>query len=199
LFWSNEANAPVEETLSDDWVVDQSTFNYTLPCDLAKTPAVAIVIHGKDRRDIIKGQEEGTFKYPKDISIAFDKFKTFCVAITVPKSMIGAFVSDEGEVSYFRDWQMSNSENDITLEEEIDATINLIHVANAAVKKPVYLVYGHDEGFLATKVMNALESGADISKTDPNYPIKGYVVVNTITGEFIVYNLDGTIFRSRDL
>jgi hypothetical protein len=49
-----------------------------------------------------------SFKYPKDISIAFDKFKTSCVAIVVPKSSIGAFVNNEGEVFYFRDWKMGN-------------------------------------------------------------------------------------------
>ena len=31
--------------LANGWVTDQPTFNYKLPCDLDKTPAVAVVVH----------------------------------------------------------------------------------------------------------------------------------------------------------
>jgi hypothetical protein len=38
--------------------------------------------------DILEKQEDGSLKYPKDVSIAFDKFKASCAAIVVPKSSI---------------------------------------------------------------------------------------------------------------
>jgi hypothetical protein len=63
----NEDNAPVKEVLLDDWVTDQPTFNYTLPCSIEKTSVVGIVVHGKDRRDILEKQEDGSLKYPKDV------------------------------------------------------------------------------------------------------------------------------------
>jgi hypothetical protein len=39
--------------LANGWVTDQPTFNYKLPCDLDKTPAVAVVVHGLNHMDTI--------------------------------------------------------------------------------------------------------------------------------------------------
>ena len=193
----NEDNAAVKEVLLNDWTTDQPTFNYTLPCDLKDISAVGIIVHGKDRRDILEKQEDGSLKYPKDISIAFDKFRNSCVAIVVPKSSIGAFVDDEGKVSYFRDWKMSNLDQNIILKEEINNIINLIYIAKDVVKKPVYLVYGHDEGALSIKVLDELKKRSDINQMHPDYPIKGYVVIDTTTGEFTVHDLEDTKITER--
>ncbi|SMG67021.1 hypothetical protein BMETH_822_0 [methanotrophic bacterial endosymbiont of Bathymodiolus sp.] len=192
----NEDNAPVKEVLLDDWVTDQPTFNYTLPCSIEKTSVVGIVVHGKDRRDILEKQEDGSLKYPKDVSIAFDKFKASCAAIVVPKSSIGAFVNDEGKVFYFRDWKMGSLDQNITLKEEINTIIDLIYIAKDVVKKPIYLVYGHDEGALSIEVLNELKKRSDIDQTNPDYPIKGYVVVDTTTGVFTVHDLEDTKLRA---
>jgi hypothetical protein len=41
---------------------------------------------------------------------------------------------------------MGSLDQNITLEEEINTIIDLIYIAKDVVKKPIYLVYGHDEG-----------------------------------------------------
>jgi hypothetical protein len=40
-----------------------------------------------------------------------------------------------------------------TIDSEVQGTIDLINLAYEALKKPVYLVYGHDDGVLASRVI----------------------------------------------
>jgi hypothetical protein len=40
----------------------------------------------------------------------------------------------------------------------------LIYIAKDVVKKPVYLVYGHDEGALSIKVLDELKKRSDINQ-----------------------------------
>jgi hypothetical protein len=44
---------------ANGWVTDQPTFNYKLPCDLDKTPAVAVVVHGLNHMDLLEENDEG--------------------------------------------------------------------------------------------------------------------------------------------
>jgi hypothetical protein len=53
-----------------------------------------------------------------------------------------------------------------TIDSEVQATIDLINLAFEALKKPVYLVYGHDNGVLASRIVieSLLSSSEDTSK-----------------------------------
>ncbi|SMG64699.1 secreted protein, partial [methanotrophic bacterial endosymbiont of Bathymodiolus sp.] len=37
----------------EDWIKTEATFNYKLPCDIDKTIAVAVVVHGVNRMDLL--------------------------------------------------------------------------------------------------------------------------------------------------
>jgi hypothetical protein len=191
----NEDNLPVKEVLSDDWVVDQSTFNYILPCDADKTLGVVIVVHGTNVADLVEEQRDGSFKSSHDVSIAFSDMVSKCIAIAVPKSGLSAIAPFDGGVEYYRQWWMSEH-TARTDEDEINATIDLINLAfDALPGTPIYLVYGHDDGVLATKVMGRL-------RNDPNgniFKTYGYITVNKETGEYMGHNLDGTSWFSKDL
>jgi hypothetical protein len=190
----NTKNHEVIETLDDIWTVDNSTFNYTLPCPIETTMGVAIVVHGTNWRDIAVKDEEGNPIYPAGVSIAFDHMLDKCIAIVVPKSGLSAEVDWVGNITYSRDWWMSES-TPRTIEGEVQATIDLINLAYEAIKKPIYLVYGHDNGVLASRVI--IQSLLSSSEETSN--LIGYIVVDKETGEYIGHNLNGTSWSSTDL
>jgi hypothetical protein len=72
----------------EDWIKTEATFNYKLPCDINKTVAVAVVIHGVNRMDELEENDEGDFVYARDMSIAFPRMEELCIAIAIPKSGI---------------------------------------------------------------------------------------------------------------
>jgi hypothetical protein len=113
-----------------------------------------------------------------------------CVAIAIPKSGLSANVTNEGKVTYYRHWWMTDH-RPITISDEIDATINLINVAYEALKKPIYLVHGNDEGILNHKVMNIIkERGEKILYS-------GTVVFNKDSYELILSDDKGDKVGSR--
>jgi hypothetical protein len=68
-------------------------------------------------------------------------------------------------------------------------------LAYEAIKKPIYLVYGHDNGVLASRVI--IQSLLSSSEETSN--LIGYIVVDKETGEYIGHNLNGTSWSSTDL
>ncbi|SMG65400.1 secreted protein [methanotrophic bacterial endosymbiont of Bathymodiolus sp.] len=182
----NERNATVEELLSDPWVIDQSTFNYRLPCTIEETTAVAIVIHGENRKDFLEPDSDGMLVYPYDVSAVFSDMLNLCVALTVPKSGRGAFVTRSGDVTEYREWWMVEDTEARTEEVESNAVIDLIDLAFEVIHKPIYLVYGNDSGYLASKVTKKLK---ELGKINIIY---GVITVDSKAGEFKGHKLDGT-------
>jgi hypothetical protein len=194
----NKANSGVLELLGDEWVTDWPTFNYTQPCPADKTPAVAIVVHGRHVAARVKKQSDGSFKFfheDRDISTVFPDMISRCAAIAVPKSAIATESPAYGGIEHYRRWWMSEG-TPRTDEDEIKAIIDLINLAfDALPEARIYLVHGYDGGSLANKVMDRL-------RNDPNdniFKIYGHVTVNPRTGEYIGHNLDGTSWSSLDL
>jgi hypothetical protein len=70
-----------------------------------------------------------------------------------------------GNITYSRDWWVSES-TPRTIEEEVQATNDLINLAYEAIKKPVYLVYGHDNGVLASRVKHVIECNTHTYRID---------------------------------
>ena len=191
---------PVEDVLNEYWVTDQQTFNYTLPCAIEDTPAVVVVVHGANRRQKVKGGLErmGThYIYDKSVSIAYPRLTDFCVAIAIPKSGVLSPQIGARHTNYYRTWWMTQGTVDpVTLlpvfneEEEINAIIDLIEVANEVVKKPVFLLLGNDLGRLANKVIDVL------GLTGQSNAIAGFVLADRKTGEFTAYLKNGTEWES---
>jgi hypothetical protein len=67
--------------------------------------------------------------------------------------------------------------NTPALKEEINTIIDLIYIAKDVVKKPIYLVYGHDEGALSIEVLNELKKRSDIDQTNPDYAYKQFMAL----------------------
>jgi hypothetical protein len=193
----------------EDWIKTEATFNYKLPCDINKTVAVAVVIHGVNRMDELEENDEGDFVYARDMSIAFPRMEELCIAIAIPKSGISTtWKTDDTTAnpphsaytpSYHRAWWMTKGvEPDDSYipvrdeKEEIAAIIELIGIANEAVKKPVFVVIGNDLGVLTSKVISALEEEEKITA------IAGFISVNRETGEFTGHLRDGTTWESKD-
>jgi hypothetical protein len=195
--------------LANGWVTDQPTFNYKLPCDLDKTPAVAVVVHGLNHMDLLEENDEGEFVYARDMSIAYPIMEELCFAIAIPKSGISTLWEDLWETenarygtyrsSQYRAWWMTKgvepSDSYIPVrdeKEEIKAIIDLIDVANSAVGKPVYLTIGNDLGALTAKVIIALGADGKINA------IAGFIYVDRETGEFTAHLSDGTKWESKE-
>jgi hypothetical protein len=182
----NNNNLLTEEILFDPWIIDQETFNYIVPCDTKDILGVFIVIQGTNRKDVLEKDSDGNLTYKKGVSNTFKSILDMCVAIAIPKSGLSANVTNEGKVTYYRHWWMTDH-RPITVSDEIDATINLINVAYEALKKPIYLVHGNDEGILNHKVMNIIkERGEKILYS-------GTVVFNKDSYELILSDDKGDI------
>ena len=182
----NNNNLLTEEILFDPWIIDQETFNYIVPCDTKDILGVFIVIQGTNRKDVLEKDSDGNLTYKKGVSNTFKSILDMCVAIAIPKSGLSANVTNEGKVTYYRHWWMTDH-RPITVSDEIDATINLINIAYEALKKPIYLVHGNDEGILNHKVMNIIkERGEKILYS-------GTVVFNKDSYELILSDDKGDI------
>ena len=193
----------------EDWTKTEATFNYKLPCDIDKTIAVAVVVHGVNRMDLLEENDEGDFVYARDMSIAFPRMEELCIAIAMPKSGISTLWENLWETenarygtyraSYHRTWWMTKGvepeDSYVPVrdeKEEIAAIIELIGIANEAVKKPVFLAIGNDLGVLTFKVISALAAEGKITE------IAGFISVDRETGEFTGHLRDGTTWESKD-
>jgi hypothetical protein len=193
----------------EDWIKTEATFNYKLPCDIDKTIAVAVVVHGVNRMDLLEENDEGDFVYDRDMSIVFPRMEELCIAIAMPKSGISTVWENLWETenarygtyraSYHRTWWMTKGvlPQDSLVpvrdeKEEIAAIIELIGIANEAVKKPVFLAIGNDLGVLTFKVISALAAEGKITE------IAGFISVDRETGEFTGHLRDGTTWESKD-
>jgi hypothetical protein len=138
--------------------------------------------------DLLEENDEGDFVYDRDISIAYPRMEELCLVITLPKSGLSAtyeMVDGVREKSYFRNWWMTtgavpDASPQVPVrdeKEEIAAIIELIGIANEAVKKPVFLVIGNDLGVLTAKVISALGAEGKITA------IAGFISVDRETGE----------------
>jgi hypothetical protein len=181
-----------------EWVTDQATFDYVLPCD-SGIPYAAIVAQGANRMDLLEENEDGELVYSRDMSIGLERMADFCVAIGAPKSGLSTTYSDRDEPVYWRTWWMTEGvedDNDIPVrdeDEEIQATIDLIKLAKESLNGlPVYIVIGNDLGGLAGKVINKLGADGEIDSID------GFIAVDRETGEFTIYGRDGTEWKSAD-
>jgi hypothetical protein len=68
-----------------------------------------LFINSFNWRDIAVKDEEGNPIYPVGVSVAFDHMLDKCIAIVVPKSGLSAEVDWVGNITYSRDWWMSES------------------------------------------------------------------------------------------
>jgi hypothetical protein len=179
-----------EEILSDPWIIDQETFNYSVPCDTKDILGVFIVIQGTNRKDVLERNSNGNLTYKKGVSNTFNSMLDMCVVVAIPKSGLSANVTNEGEVTYYRHWWMTNH-RPITVSDEIDATIDLINLAAQHFNKPIYLVHGNDGGILNHKVMDTIkERGEKILYS-------GTVVFNKDSYELILSDDKGDKVGSR--
>jgi hypothetical protein len=58
------------------------TFNYKLPCDIDETTAVAVVVQGVNRMDLLEENDEGEFVYARDTSKSLAWFSAISRSIS---------------------------------------------------------------------------------------------------------------------
>jgi hypothetical protein len=180
-----------------EWVTDEATFDYVLPCD-TEAPYAAILAHGANRMDLLQENDNGELVHDRDMSIGAERMADFCVAIGAPKSGLSTTYNEDDESQEWRTWWMTEGvedENGVPVRdeaEEIQATIDLIKLAKEALNSPVYIVIGNDLGKFATKVISKLGADGDFDYID------GFISVDRETGEFTIHGKNGALWNSAD-
>jgi hypothetical protein len=192
------AEIPILEDKSADWNVEQATFDYIVPCNDDQRPYSAIVAQGTNRKDLLTvktGETEFTYKY--DVAIGYERMKEFCIVIAQPKSGLSTVINENDVSNEYRTWWLTTGYEDSSSlvpfrddTDEVDATIDLLKLAKEALKKPTYIVVGNDLGTLTIKIVQELRERDELDL------IKGFIDVDRKTGEFIRYDMEGSVWKS---